>query len=135
MAETKKAAATVKKVEAKAEKKVAAVKAAAEKKAAPVKEAVEKKAAPVKAAVEKKAAAVKKAPAKKATKKVDTKASLNVQFGGKDYKEADLIKMAKDAYKKSGNKDALKTINVYANIDDQVAYYVANGSIEGSFEI
>jgi len=135
MAETKKPVAVAKSVAKTTEKKVAAVKAAAEKKAAPVKAAAEKKAAPVKAAAEKKAATVKAAAKKTVAKKVETKATLNIQFAGKDYKEADLIKMAKDAYKKAGNKDALKTINVYANIDDQAAYYVANGSIEGKFEI
>jgi len=143
MAEAKKKpVAVAKKVEAKVAEKKAEVKEVAKKveaKTAEVKAAAEKKVAekkaPAKAAAEKKAPA-KKAPAKKApAKKVETKASLNVQFMGKDYKEADLIKMAKDAYKKAGNKDALKTINVYANIDDQVAYYVANGSIEGKFEI
>lgn len=121
MAVAKKTAETAKKAVAKVETKVEAKKAE-------VKKAVAK--------AETKTAEVKKAVAKKATaKKTEVKASLNVQFAGKDYKEADLIKMAKNAYKKDGNKDTLKSINVYANIDDQVAYYVANGSIEGKFEI
>lgn len=136
MAETKKPVATVKKVAAKKEEVKAEAKAAVK--------SVAKKVEPAKAE-EKKAAAEKKAPAKKAAakpaakkvaaKKVDTKATLSVQFAGKDYKEADLIKMAKDAYKADGNKDALKTLDVYANVDDQVAYYVANGDIKGSFAI
>lgn len=109
--------------------------AAVAKKAATVKETAEKKVATVKAATEKKATAVKATAKKAVAKKVETKATLNIQFAGKDYKEADLIKMAKAAYKKDGNKDALKKINVYANIDDSIAYYVANGSIEGKFEI
>ena len=117
----------------KAEVKAPAKKAAAPKKAAPAKKA----AAPKKAAPAKKAAAPKKAaPAKKAAaKKVETKASLFVQFQGRDYAEATLVKMAKDAYKKAGNKAELKSINVYANIDDQVAYFVANGDIAGKFDI
>ena len=79
--------------------------------------------------------AAKKTEAKAPAKKTEAKANLFVQFQGRDYAEETLVKMAKEAYKKDGNKDALKTINVYANIDDQVAYYVANGSIEGKFEI
>lgn len=133
MAEVKKPVAVAKKAEVKKpEVKKAEVKAVAPvaATAAPAKK-VEAKKAPAK-----KATTAKKAPAKKAaTKKVETKASLFVQFQGRDYAEATLVKMAKDAYKKAGNKDALKTINVYANIDDQVAYYVANGTVEGKFEI
>lgn len=126
---------------AEVKKPVAAAKKAETKTTATAKKVEAKKAevkAEVKAVAEKKVAAAKKtvAAAKKTVaKKVEVKSSLNVQFAGKDYKEADLIKMAKDAYKKSGNKEVLKKINVYANIDDQVAYYVANGSIEGKFEI
>ena len=43
--------------------------------------------------------------------------------------------MAKDAYKKAGGKDTLKTIAVYANVDDKMGYFVANGTFQGKFEI
>ena len=133
--------AEVKKPVAVAKKPVAVAKKEEAKAAAPVKAEVKapakKAAAPKKAAPAKKAAAPKKAaPAKKAAaKKVETKSSLFVQFQGRDYAEATLVKMAKDAYKKAGNKAELKSINVYANIDDQVAYFVANGDIAGKFDI
>lgn len=138
MAEAKKPVAVAKKAAAKkVEVKAAPVE---EKKPVAAAKAVAEKKAPAKKAAAPKAAAEKKAPAKKAAtktaaKKADAKATLFVQFQGRDYSEETLINMAKDAYAAAGNKDALKTINVYANVDDQVAYYVANGSIEGKFDI
>ena len=140
MAEVKKPVAVAKKAEVKKEEVKAAPVAvkAEEKKPAAAPKAVAKKAPAKKVAAPAKKAAAPKTAAKKAAapaKKVETKASLYVQFQGRDYSEETLIKMAKDAYKAAGKKEALKTINVYANVDDQVAYYVANGSFEGKFDI
>ena len=138
MAEAKKPVAVAKKAEVKkTEVKAAPVveeKKVVESPKAATKKTTAKKAAAPKAAAEKKAPA-KKTTTKTAAKKTEAKASLFVQFQGRDYSEETLISMAKEAYVAAGNKDALKTINVYANVDDQVAYYVANDSIEGRFNI
>ncbi|MDO4189229.1 MAG: DUF6465 family protein, partial [Lachnospiraceae bacterium] len=89
-----------------------------------------KKAAPAKKAAAK-PAAKKAAPAKK----VAAKETLAVQFAGKDYSAEAIMKLAKDAYKATKNKAAVKTINVYVNIDDSRAYYVVNDEFHGSVEI
>lgn len=158
MAETKKATAKViakaapaKTVEVKKEEVKEAVKAAtpaaevkAPEKAAPAK-AVEKKAAekkaPAKKAVAekkapaKKAATEKKAPAKKAAVKVQE--SVNFQFSGKSYTDADLLKICRDVWKYdlNGKEEDLKTVELYVKPEENTTYYVINGSITGSFFI
>lgn len=153
MAETKKATAKViakaapaKTVEVKKEEVKEAVKAAtpaaevkAPEKAAPAK-AVEKKAPAKKAAAEKKApakkaAAEKKAPAKKAAVKVQE--SVNFQFSGKSYTDADLLKICRDVWKYdlNGKEEDLKTVELYVKPEENTTYYVINGSITGSFFI
>ena len=99
---------------------------------APVKATETKTAAPKKAA-----ATVKKAAAtvKKAAAKVVAKETLAVQFAGKDYSTEDIMKLAKDAYKATKNKAAIKTLNVYVNTDDSKAYYVVNDEFKGEVEI
>jgi len=138
MAEVKKSivakATEVKKEEVKAEVKAAAKKA-------PAKKAVAKKAPAKKAEVKTEVKAevkaeAKKAPAKKAAAaKTVAKETLAVQFSGKDYSAETIIKLAKDAYKATKNKAAIKTINVYVNTDDSRAYYVVNDEFHGSVEI
>lgn len=139
MAVAKNPVAVAKKAEVKKEEVKAVVTPAAKTEVKAEVKAEEKKAAPkketAKKAPAKKAAAPKKETAKKAPAKKAEKANLFVQFQGRDYAEETLINMAKEAYKAAGNKDAIKTLNVYANVDDQVAYYVVNDSIEGSFNI
>ena len=153
MAETKKATAKViakaapaKTVEVKKEEVKEAVKAAAPaaevkapEKAAPAK-AVEKKAPAKKAAAEKKApakkaATEKKAPAKKAAVKVQE--SVNFQFSGKSYTDADLLKICRDVWKYdlNGKEEDLKTVELYVKPEENTTYYVINGSITGSFFI
>ena len=133
MAETKKATAKViakaapaKTVEVKKEEVKEAVKAAAP--AAEVK-------APEKAAPAKKAAAEKKAPAKKAAVKVQE--SVNFQFSGKSYTDADLLKICRDVWKYdlNGKEEDLKTVELYVKPEENTTYYVINGSITGSFFI
>lgn len=153
MAETKKATAKViakaapaKTVEVKKEEVKEAVKVAtpaaevkAPEKAAPAK-AVEKKAPAKKAAAEKKApakkaATEKKAPAKKAAVKVQE--SVNFQFSGKSYTDADLLKICRDVWKYdlNGKEEDLKTVELYVKPEENTTYYVINGSITGSFFI
>ena len=156
MAETKKATAKViakvapaKTVEVKKEEVKAAApaaevkapeKAVAEKKAPAKKAAAEKKAPAKKAAAEKKApakkvAAEKKAPAKKAAVKVQE--SVNFQFSGKSYTDADLLKICRDVWKYdlNGKEEDLKTVELYVKPEENTTYYVINGSITGSFFI
>ena len=136
-AEVKAEAAPAKKEEV---KKAAPAKKAA-KKAAPAKKAeVKAEAAPAKKEEAKKAAPAKKAAAKKpavkkVAEKVAAKETFAVQFAGKDYSSEAIVKLCKDAYKATKNKAAIKTINVYVNIDDSRAYYVVNDEFHGSVEI
>ena len=142
MAETKKATAKViakaapaKTVEVKKEEVKEAVKAAAPaaEVKAPEKAAPAKKAAAEKKAPAKKAAAEKKAPAKKAAVKVQE--SVNFQFSGKSYTDADLLKICRDVWKYdlNGKEEDLKTVELYVKPEENTTYYVINGSITGSF--
>ena len=144
MAETKKATAKViakaapaKTVEVKKEAVREAVKAAAPaaEVKAPEKAAPAKKAAAEKKAPAKKAAAEKKAPAKKAAVKVQE--SVNFQFSGKSYTDADLLKICRDVWKYdlNGKEEDLKTVELYVKPEENTTYYVINGSITGSFFI
>lgn len=76
-----------------------------------------------------KAAAPAKETAKKACAKkaVETKVSMNVQFGGKNYSEEEIIEAIKTAYAAEGNTDAIKTLEVYVQPETGFAYYVVNG--------
>ena len=143
-AETKKATAKViakaapaKTVEVKKEEVKEAVKAAAPaaEVKAPEKAAPAKKAAAEKKAPAKKAAAEKKAPAKKAAVKVQE--SVNFQFSGKSYTDADLLKICRDVWKYdlNGKEEDLKTVELYVKPEENTTYYVINGSITGSFFI
>ena len=150
MAETKKATAKViakvapaKTVEVKKEEVKAAAPAAevkAPEKAVAEKKAPAKKAAAEKKAPAKKAAAEKKAPAKKATAEkaaVKVQESVNFQFSGKSYTDADLLKICKDVWKYdlNGKEEDLKSIELYVKPEENTTYYVINGSITGSFFI
>ena len=135
MAEVKKSvvakATEVKKEEVKVEAKAAAP--VAEKKAEVNVEA--KAAAPAKKEAAPKAAA-KKAPAKKeAAPKTAAKETLAIQFAGKDYSSEAIMKLVKESYKATKNKAAIKTLNVYVNVDDSRAYYVVNNEFHGSAQI
>ena len=135
MAEVKKSvvakATEVKKEEVKVEAKAAAP--VAEKKEEVKVEA--KAAAPAKKEAAPKAAA-KKAPAKKeAAPKTAAKETLAIQFAGKDYSSEAIMKLVKESYKATKNKAAIKTLNVYVNVDDSRAYYVVNNEFHGSAQI
>lgn len=128
----------------KAEAKPAAEKKApAKKAAAPKKEAAAKKAPAKKEA---KPAAEKKAPAKKAAattkkaapaKKAEVKASVSLQFDGKEYKTEDFVKIAKDVWQYDlGKKVAdFKAVELYVKPEESAVYYVINGEVTGSFAI
>lgn len=114
-------------------KKAPAKKVAAEKKAPAKKEAV-KKEAPVKKEAAKKAPVEKKAPAKKAAAK---KEAIYVQFAGKSYSNEELLKIAKDVWVYDmGQKAAdMKSVEIYVKPEESMAYFVVNGTENGSFMI
>ena len=117
-------------VEVKAEEvKVEEVKAEAPK--APVKKAEAPK-------VEAPKAEAKKAPAKKAEKKAaEVQAAVTVQFAGKSYSQADLVKIAKDVweYDLLQKPADLKSVELYVKPEESLVYYVMNKEITGSFNI
>ena len=142
--EEKKVEAAPAKVEAPAKKEVAKKEAPAKKetakKAAPVKKETAKKEAPAKkeaakkAAPAKKEAAKKEAPAKKAAAK---KEAIYVQFAGKSYSNDELLKIAKDVWVYDmGQKAAdMKSVEIYVKPEESMAYFVVNGTENGSFMI
>ena len=97
----------------------------------------------VKAEVKKETA--KKAPAKKAAttakkapaKKAEVKATVSLQFDGKEYKTEDFVKIAKDVWQYDlGKKVAdFKTVELYVKPEESAVYYVINGEVTGSFAI
>ena len=131
--EEKKVEAAPAKVEAPA-KKEAAKKAAPAKKEVVKKEAPAKKEAAKKAAPAKKEAAKKEAPAKKAAAK---KEAIYVQFAGKSYSNEELLKIAKDVWVYDmGQKAAdMKAVEIYVKPEESMAYFVVNGTENGSFMI
>ncbi len=130
--EEKKVEAAPVKAEAPAKKEVA--KKAPAKKAAPAKKEAVKKAAPAKKEAAKKAPAEKKAPAKKAVAK---KEAIYVQFAGKSYSNDELLKIAKDVWVYDmGQKAAdMKSVEIYVKPEESMAYFVVNGTENGSFMI
>ena len=102
----------------------------------------EAKKAPVKKAeapkVEAPKAEAKKAPAKKAEKKAaEVQAAVTVQFAGKSYSQADLVKIAKDVweYDLLQKPADLKSVELYVKPEESLVYYVMNKEITGSFNI
>ena len=90
--------------------------------------------APAKKEVAKKAPAEKKAPAKKAAAK---KEAIYVQFAGKSYSNDELLKIAKDVWVYDmGQKAAdMKAVEIYVKPEESMAYFVVNGTENGSFMI
>lgn len=125
--EEKKVEAAPVKAEAPAKKEVA--KKAPAKKAAPAKKEAVKKAVPAKKEATKKAPAEKKAAAKKE--------AIYVQFAGKSYSNEELLKIAKDVWVYDmGQKAAdMKAVEIYVKPEESMAYFVVNGTENGSFII
>ena len=91
-----------------------------------------------------KPAAEKKAPAKKETVKKETaaettevKESLHIQFNGKSYASEELVRIAKDVWVFDLNQEEkdFKSVELYVKPEENVVYYVINGSVQGSFNI
>ena len=78
--------------------------------------------------------AKKEAPAKKAAAK---KEAIYVQFAGKSYSNEELLKIAKDVWVYDmGQKAAdMKSVEIYVKPEESMAYFVVNGTENGSFMI
>lgn len=74
-------------------------------------------------------AEAKKPRATKAAAKPEIKATI--EFGGKNTTVVSIIDAIKEAYKNEGNTEAIKTLDVYIQPENNVAYYVINGVEEG----
>lgn len=81
------------------------------------------------AKTETKAAAPKAAKTTRAAAKETVK--VEFQFGGKNTTVDSIVEAIKEAYKAEGNKAAIKTLDVYVQPENNVAYYVINGVEEG----
>lgn len=112
---------------------VAEVKETVEKKA-PAKKTAAKKTTTKKAETTEKKAPAKKASAKKAA---EVKTAMTVQFDGKSYSQEDLMNIAKDVWQYDLQKDPaeLKEVELYIKPEEHAAYYVFNGTEQGSFFI
>lgn len=111
-------------------KKTTAKKATAEKKTEEVKKAPAAKKTSAKKPAAKKPAAKKTTAAKKST--VDSK--VYIQFFGKQVTAKDVLASCEADYK-SKNKAAVKKIEVYVKPEDNAAYYVVNGDVEGKVSL
>ena len=124
----KKAVVTADKAET---KKAAAVKTAVEKK-----ETVKKEAAAKKEMVKKETAA-KKAPARRtaAKKAEDVKATVTIQFAGKEVVAKNILEEAKKAFAAANKGVEIKTIDIYVKPEENAAYYVVNGVGSDDYKI
>lgn len=124
----KKAVVTADKAET---KKAAAVKTAVEKK-----ETVKKEAAAKKETVKKETAA-KKAPARRtaAKKAEDVKATVTIQFAGKEVVAKNILEEAKKAFAAANKGVEIKTIDIYVKPEENAAYYVVNGVGSDDYKI
>lgn len=130
----------------KAEPAKAAVKAEAPKAEAakaPVKETVKKAAAPKAAAktTEKKPAVKKEAAPKKETvkkapaKKADPTATVVIEYAGKQIVAKDVLAAATKAFKAANKGVEIKTIEIYVQPEENVAYYVVNGEGSNDYKV
>lgn len=80
-------------------------------------------------------AAEAKATATKSAAK--TSVTVNVQFNNKSYTTEDFVKIAKDVWRYDLKKKVsdFKTVELYVKPEEGMAYYVINGTEEGSFVI
>lgn len=89
----------------------------------------------------KKVTAVKKETAKKAasktTKKVALKESMVIEFSGKTYTQAELVKIAKDVWRYDLKKKVseFKEVELYVKPEEAMVYYIINKKVSGSFMI
>ena len=78
-----------------------------------------------------------KAESKAEKKAAEVQAAVTVQFAGKSYSQADLVKIAKDVweYDLLQKPADLKSVELYVKPEESLVYYVMNKEITGSFNI
>ncbi len=92
----------------------------------------ETKAAEVKeAAVEAKAENAEPKKAAPKAKAVKETIKCTIEFGGKNTTIESIVDSIKGAYAAEGKTEAIKTLDVYIQPENDVAYYVINGIEEG----
>ena len=78
----------------------------------------------------------KKPAARKTVKKQEVKTSLSVQYMGKDVSEKDMIAMVKKDWTAKKNKVGdIRTMDLYVKVEENMVYYVINGTETGSVAI
>ena len=128
--------------------KAAVIKKAADTAAAPVQAAADEKKETAKKAPARKTAAAKKETAKKtetkktatkrtSAKKAELKSEIYIQYGGKDYSQEVLMKMARDVWKYDLKQKVgdLASVELYVKPEENAVYYVMNKDFTGSFYI
>lgn len=97
-----------------------------------------KKPAAKKAPAAKKTTAAKKAPAAKKTaaakKPAEKKVVTVVEFAEKQVDVENVVEACKADFK-ANNKGNVRTINVYIKPEDNAAYYVVNGKVNGKVDL
>lgn len=109
-----------------------ATKAAAEKETVKVETQAEVKETKAAAKTETKPATKTETKTTKTTKAAAKETvTATIEFGGKNTTVDSIVESIKEAYKAEGNKAAIKTLNIYIQPENNVAYYVINGKEEG----
>lgn len=102
-----------------------------------VKKPAEKKAAAPKKTTAEKTQAAEKAPAAKKTpaKKAEPKATVVIEYGENQIVAKEVLDAATKAYKANHRGVTIKTIEVYIQPENNVAYYVVNGEGSDDFKV
>lgn len=102
-----------------------------------VKKPAEKKAAAPKKTTAAKTQAAEKAPAAKKTpaKKAEPKATVVIEYGENQIVAKEVLDAATKAYKANHRGVTIKTIEVYIQPENNVAYYVVNGEGSDDFKV
>jgi len=79
----------------------------------------------------------KTTPAKKSAtvKKNDIKTNVVVEYDGKQINSKDIIAAAKKAFTKSNKGVVIKTLDIYVQPEENVAYYVVNGHGSEEYQV
>ena len=79
--------------------------------------------------------AVEVVETKKATRKPAVKSSVFVQYAGKEIVEKEVVAACKKAYADLATGEDLKTLEVYINVEENAAYFVANGVASENYKV
>ncbi len=83
----------------------------------------------------KKADAAVAETAKKTTRKPAAKVELYIEHNGIQASANEITKRVKADYSAKEGAADIKTLNIYVKPEDNAAYYVVNGDIEGKMEL